>query len=119
MAHQMRQSTGLKTSRPAHRTAFDGRITHFIGNKPPEARAKLLVGLNMYGTLFRPLRRPITGDEYVQLLEKFKPRINWDSDSEESYWEFSDDDGKDGEVWFPTLNSIRYPLRSTIRRLKG
>ena len=61
----------------------------------------------MYGTVFAPLRRPITGNEYVQLLEKYKPRINWDSDSEESYWEFSDGE-MEGEVWYPSLYSIRY-----------
>ena len=61
----------------------------------------------MYGTVFTPLRRPITGNEYLQLLEKYKPRINWDSYSEESYWEFSDGE-MEGEVWYPSLYSIRY-----------
>lgn len=88
------------------------RITHFIGNKPPELRAKLLVGLNMYGTLFNPSRRPIVGNEYIQLLEKYKPHIEWDSLSEEAFWEFTDvEHGTMGaEVWYPSLYSIKYTL---------
>jgi chitinase domain-containing protein 1 len=87
-----------------------GRILHFVGNKGVEARSKLLVGLNMYGTIFQPSRRPITGKEYIELLEKYKPKLEWDSDSEESYFEVSDDEKGDGEVWYPSLYSIRYVL---------
>jgi spore germination protein YaaH len=85
------------------------RIMHFIGNKDITARKRLLVGLNMYGTLFSPSRRPIIGREYIELLDKYKPELNWDSESEESFWEFNDEEGE-GEVWFPSLFSIRYIL---------
>jgi spore germination protein YaaH len=86
------------------------RITHFIGNKPPELRAKLLVGLNMYGTLFNPSRRPIVGSEYIQLLERYKPHIEWDSEGEETFWEFTDVEHgiTEAEVWYPSLYSIKY-----------
>jgi spore germination protein YaaH len=60
----------------------------------------------MYGTLFTPSRRPIIGKEYIELLEKYQPSLNWDSESEESFWEYSDEDGE-GEVWYPTLYSIK------------
>jgi spore germination protein YaaH len=62
----------------------------------------------MYGTIFQPSRRPIIGKEYIELLEKYKPKLEWDSDSEESYFEVSDDEKGDGEVWYPSLYSIRY-----------
>ena len=68
----------------------------------------MLVGLNMYGSLFTPQRRPINGDEYVRLLEMHKPRIDWDIESEEAVIESTTEDGQDAEVWYPTLYSIRY-----------
>jgi hypothetical protein len=61
----------------------------------------------MYGTLFTNTRRPITGKEYIELLEKHKPHLEWDSESEESFWEFNDGD-VEGEVWYPSLFSIKY-----------
>lgn len=62
----------------------------------------------MYGTEFAPKRRPIKGDEYLRLLERHNPKIDWDVDSEEAVFEFTVDDGPDAEVWYPTLYSIRY-----------
>lgn len=82
-----------------------------MGNKPAEVREKLLVGLNMYGSLFTPStppRRAIIGSEYVKFLEMYKPKMEWDSDSEESYFECSTDDGTEGELWYPSLYSIKY-----------
>jgi spore germination protein YaaH len=83
-----------------------------VGNKPPSARKKLLVGLNMYGAVFTPARRPIKGDEYVRMLEKYEPSLQWDDESEESFWDFTDlENGvTDGEVWYPSLYSIRCPF---------
>lgn len=72
-------------------------------------RKQLLVGLNMYGTIFDPTRRPLLGDEYIRLLEKYKPSLDWDGESEESFWEYEDEDtSEEGEVWYPTLYSIKY-----------
>jgi len=84
-----------------------------VGNKGPEAQSKLLVGLNMYGSLFTPHRRAITGKDYIQLLEKVHPQMDWDGESEESFFEFTDGD-VDVEVWYPSLYSIKYlsPRRS-------
>ena len=64
----------------------------------------------MYGTIFNPHRRPIIGNEYIELLEKYEPSIEWDSESEESYWEFSHPEIDEGgaQVWYPTLYSIKY-----------
>jgi len=64
----------------------------------------------MYGTIFQPSRRPVIGKEYIEFLEKYKPILEWDSDSEESYFEVSDDEKGDGEIWYPSLYSIRYVL---------
>lgn len=87
------------------------QINHYVGNKDPTARKKLLVGLNMYGALFkgREGRRPILGREYVELLETYEPTLDWDSENEESFFEFSDG-GDDWEVWYPTLMSIKKRL---------
>jgi hypothetical protein len=71
----------------------------------------------MYGTIFNPHRRPIIGKEYIELLEKHEPIIQWDSESEEAYFEFSGPDVEDGEaqVWYPTLYSIKYDLNNYIK----
>ena len=62
----------------------------------------------MYGTLFHSsTRRPIIGQDYLSLLEKNKPDLQWDGESEESYFEF-DNAGVTCEIWYPTLYSIRY-----------
>ena len=113
-AHQTHRSNGSKNSIPLltpnfHLKTNTCRISHFIGNKPETARRKLLVGLNMYGTLFttQSPRRPITGTEYLQLLEKHNPSLQWDAESEESYFEFVDDTMQEGEVWYPSLYSIK------------
>jgi spore germination protein YaaH len=61
----------------------------------------------MYGTVFNPTRRPILGDEYLRLLEQYKPILEWDAETEESYFTFENEDGE-GEVWYPSLYSIKY-----------
>ena len=62
----------------------------------------------MYGAIFEPSRRPIIGKEYIEFLEKYKPRIEWDGESEEAFFEFHDDEsGVEGEVWYPSLYSIK------------
>jgi len=61
----------------------------------------------MYGALFAPHRRAITGNDYVQLLEKVQPQMDWDAESEESFFEFTDGD-VEVEVWYPSLYSIKY-----------
>jgi spore germination protein YaaH len=60
----------------------------------------------MYGTIFTPGRRPIIGKEYLELLGKYEPAFQWDTESEESFFEFTED-GTDMEVWYPTLYSIK------------
>jgi hypothetical protein len=104
------QLSGLKNSIPLE---ILPRITHYIGSKPLWARKKLLLGLNMYGAIFTPARSPIRGEEYLNLLEKYKPSLEWDKGNEELFWEFSDAERgiTDGEVWYPSLYSIKYALQ--------
>jgi len=42
------------------------------------------------------------------MLEKYEPSLQWDDESEESFWDFTDlENGvTDGEVWYPSLYSI-------------
>jgi hypothetical protein len=65
----------------------------------------------MYGAAFLPARRPVKGNEYLDFLKLYKPRIEWDAESEEAVVEFVTDEGKEAELWYPTLYSIRYPPR--------
>jgi hypothetical protein len=66
----------------------------------------------MYGSAFGPTRVPIKGDEYLKFVQKFEPRMEWDEESEELYFEFGDDENgiNDGEIWYPSLYSIKYIL---------
>jgi spore germination protein YaaH len=95
-----------QSSPPTRGAKLTFRITHFVGDKSPEARKKLLVGFNMYGTKFTPARTPITGKEYLELLSKHEPLFQWDAESEESFFEVTEN-GSDMEVWYPTLYSIK------------
>lgn len=49
------------------------------------------------------------GPEYIELLSRYEPVFQWDTESEESFFEVTDDSGKEMEVWYPTLYSIKYP----------
>jgi hypothetical protein len=65
----------------------------------------------MYGALFHEgQRRPIIGQDYLNILQKHRPGLQWDAESEEAVLEFVDDNNAVGEIWYPTLYSIRYAV---------
>lgn len=79
-------------------------------------RPKLLMGLNMYGNDYTPSGGgPIIGSQYVEILERFKPRFIWDKQSSEHYFEYKGGPGRN-RVFFPTLASIKARI-DTLDRL--
>ncbi|KAF5291398.1 hypothetical protein FQR65_LT01708 [Abscondita terminalis] len=69
-------------------------------------RNKLLVGLNFYGNDYTVNGGgAIVSNDYLNLLKKFKGKMNYDDDSCENYFEIKSDDGKH-LVFYPTLMSV-------------
>nr|XP_015107487.1 chitinase domain-containing protein 1 isoform X1 [Vicugna pacos] len=54
-------------------------------------RSKILLGLNLYGmdhSASRDAREPVIGTRYIQLLKEHRPRIVWDSQAAEHFFEY-------------------------------
>lgn len=72
-----------------------------------DAASEVLLGLNFYGNDFTLPQGggPVIGHQYVALLEKHKPTVTWDEESEEHYFLYDGEDAKH-VVFYPTLASI-------------
>lgn len=82
-------------------------IEDLVPDRASLHRRKLLLGLNFYGTDYSPSSsKPIIGTEFVNLLEKQKPKFVFDNITGEhsfSYWS-----GKEEHtVFYPTLYSVQ------------
>ncbi|XP_064432018.1 chitinase domain-containing protein 1 isoform X7 [Mirounga angustirostris] len=54
-------------------------------------RSKILLGLNLYGMDYaasRDAREPVIGARYIQMLKDHRPRIVWDSQAAEHFFEY-------------------------------
>jgi chitinase domain-containing protein 1 len=69
--------------------------------------SKLLMGLNFYGNNFVMPRGggPILGKDFVNILDKYEPKIQWDSQAEEHHFLY-ERDGKTHVVYYPSLLSL-------------
>jgi len=75
-------------------------------------RRKILLGLNFYGNDFLSRSAgggPIVGHQYIELLTKHKPKMNWDVTYAEHIFKYKGKDG-DHDVYYPTLKSIQARL---------
>jgi len=75
------------------------------------AASNVLLGLNFYGNDFILPQGggPITGHQYVTLLEKYKPEIHWDEEFDEHLFIYENVKEKH-VVFYPTLKSISIRL---------
>ncbi|KAL5727069.1 hypothetical protein ACHQM5_000301 [Ranunculus cassubicifolius] len=75
---------------------------------------KIFIGINFYGNDFLLSKGDgggaITGRDYVSLLEKYRPVLQWDEKSEEHMFVYSDTQGIKHAVFYPSLMSISLRL---------
>lgn len=82
-------------------------------------RKKLLIGMNMYGYDYTPSGGgPITGDQYMEILTKNKPKLIWDDGSAEHYLEYKAGPGRN-RVFYPTLMSIKKRVEQLAKMNTG
>lgn len=75
-----------------------------------EQRKKILLGLNFYGNDYSGTGGgPIVGNQYIEIVQKHKPKFVWDESSEEHVFDYKQTHGKH-TVFFPTLLSIQHRL---------
>ncbi|XP_024020949.1 chitinase domain-containing protein 1 [Morus notabilis] len=71
---------------------------------------KIFLGINFYGNDFILAEGggggAITGSDYLSLLEKHKPRLQWEQNSAEHLFFYSDDKHINHAVFYPSLMSI-------------
>uniref|UniRef100_A0A286XNK9 Chitinase domain-containing protein 1 n=2 Tax=Cavia porcellus TaxID=10141 RepID=A0A286XNK9_CAVPO len=76
-------------------------------------RSKILLGLNFYGMDYaasKEAREPIIGTRYIQLLKDHRPRMVWDGQAAEHFFEYKKSRSGRHLVFYPTLKSLQVHL---------
>jgi len=90
-------------------------VNALVPNPQSPLRQKLLVGLNLYGNNFTPSGGgAIIGQTYLEILDKYKPKISYDEIHSEHYFEYKSHNGKN-RVFYPTLKSIDERIKLLTR----
>ncbi|WCJ22392.1 Chitinase domain-containing protein 1 [Euphorbia peplus] len=88
------------------------------GKSVPRVGQKIFLGLNFYGNDFLlPAGSgggPIVGREYLSLLDKHKPELQWEKNSGEHFFLYVDDDAKRHAVFYPSVTSITLRLDEAL-----
>ncbi|XP_062403385.1 chitinase domain-containing protein 1 isoform X2 [Sardina pilchardus] len=75
-------------------------------------RQKILLGLNLYGLDFSTQggAEPLLGDRYIELLREIRPKILWDEQAGEHYFNYKSN-GVKHVVYYPTLKSFHLRVK--------
>ncbi|KAL4376347.1 hypothetical protein GQ457_02G001110 [Hibiscus cannabinus] len=81
------------------------------GNSAKRLAPKIFLGINFYGNDFVLSEGSggggaILGRDYLSLLEKHRPVLQWEKNSGEHFFVYSDDDNVRHAVFYPSLMSI-------------
>jgi len=74
----------------------------------PDNAHKLMLGINFYGFDYIPREKTgnaIVGETYVQTLQKYTPKLTWESNLAEHSFSYNDK-GRTHLVFYPTLKSV-------------
>ncbi|KAE9616041.1 putative glycoside hydrolase family 18, catalytic domain, glycoside hydrolase superfamily [Lupinus albus] len=88
------------------------------GNRAKSLAPKILLGINFYGNDFSLSSDSgggaIVGRDYLTLLEKHKPELQWDENSGEHFFLYTDDKDIKHAVFYPSLKSISLRLEEAL-----
>jgi spore germination protein YaaH len=88
-------------------------IEHLISGDPQNAH-KILLGLNFYGYDYGDKNvEPILGNKFLEMIEKMKPKIHWNKEFREHYFEYKDKRGSKHIVYYPSLQVWNHLLNSS------
>ncbi|PNI26763.1 CHID1 isoform 16 [Pan troglodytes] len=76
-------------------------------------RSKILLGLNFYGMDYatsKDAREPVVGARYIQTLKDHRPRMVWDTQASEHFFEYKKSRSGRHVVFYPTLKSLQVRL---------
>lgn len=74
-------------------------------------RSKILLGLNFYGNdYWSGTGEALLGNKFIELLQKYKPKIAWDENIAEHYFQYMAGKTKHA-VFYPTLQSIHERIK--------
>lgn len=84
-------------------------LTHVYSE---EISSKIFLGLNFYGYDYSQFKmEAITGPKYLELVKQYEPQLIWDQVAKEAHFTYVDPNGKEHQVWYPTLKSIQERIK--------